>query len=99
MAKRFEKAREYTEKYKSMLLPCKWCGNTDVRIMSGRTILTHPKDVWFVSCQTKSCDCTGDYTSVKKAVEAWNANQTTDIAPHNKVLEEIVKQFVSVVDE
>ena len=33
MAKRFEKAKEYTEKYKSELLPCKVCGNTDVRIV------------------------------------------------------------------
>lgn len=89
MAKRFEKAMEYTEKYKSVLLPCKWCGNTDVRIMSGRTILIHPKDVWFVSCQTKSCDCTGDYTSVKKAVEAWNENQSKGGKPRRPHIERI----------
>ncbi len=72
MAKRFEKAVEYTEKYKSMLLPCKWCGNKDVRIMSDRTILSNPKCGWFVSCQTPHCDCTDTYTSVKKAIEKWN---------------------------
>ena len=75
MAKRFEKAMEYTQKYKSVLLPCKWCGNKDVRIMSDKTILSNPKDGWFVSCQTPHCDCTGTYTSVKKAIEKWNENQ------------------------
>ena len=76
MAKRFEKAMAYTEKYKHLLSPCKYCGNTDVRIMSGRLILANPKDVWFVSCQTQNCDCTGDYTSVKKAIERWNEVHT-----------------------
>ena len=75
MAKRFVKAMEYTEKYRDQLLPCKWCGNTDIRIMSDRTILSNPKDGWFVACQTPHCDCTDTFTSVKKAIEKWNENQ------------------------
>ena len=73
MAKRFEKAKYYTEKYKSVLLPCKYCRNTDIRIVSDRTgVIGDTKDGWSVVCTTKSCDCTGVYTSVKKAIEAWN---------------------------
>lgn len=65
MAKRFAKAKYYTEKYKNILKPCKYCENTDVRIAS---------DVngWSVVCMTPKCDCTKTYTSVKKAIEAWN---------------------------
>ncbi len=66
MAKRFEKAKYYTEKYKSILNPCKYCGNKDIRIASDT-------DGWSVVCMTKSCDCTGVYTSVKKAIEVWNS--------------------------
>lgn len=71
MAKRFEKAIYYTQKYKNDLLPCKYCGNTDIRIVSERTIFP-PKDGWSVCCATHNCDITGTYTSVKKAIEAWN---------------------------
>lgn len=74
MANRFEKAKEYTRKYKSILLPCRYCGNTDIRIVSGRTIFD-PKDIWYVSCSTHACDCTGDFTSVRKAIERWNELQ------------------------
>lgn len=74
MAKRFEKAREYTEKYKSMLLPCRICGNKNIVIVSDRTIFP-PKDVWRVCCSTHACDCTRDYTSVKEAVNHWNEMQ------------------------
>ena len=49
--------------------------NKDIRIMSDRTILSNPKDGWFVSCQTPHCDCTDTYTSVKKAIEKWNEMQ------------------------
>lgn len=72
MAKRFEKAKYYTQKYNSILKPCEYCGNTDVRIVSDRTITSPTKDGWSVCCVTKSCDCTGVYTSVRKAIEAWN---------------------------
>lgn len=74
MAKRFEKAKEYTEKYKDILLPCKWCGNNDIRIESDRMIFPS-KDGWSVCCATRSCDCTGIYLSVKDAVNRWNEMQ------------------------
>lgn len=71
MAKRFEKAKEYTEQYKDMLLPCKVCGNTDIRIVSDRMIF-EKKDGWSVCCMTPNCDCTGIYASVKAAIRKWN---------------------------
>lgn len=71
MAKRFEKAMEYTKKYKKDLNPCKFCGGSDIRIVSERTIFP-AKDGWSVCCSTHNCDATGTYTSVKKAIEAWN---------------------------
>lgn len=71
MAKRFEKAKEYTEKYKSVLLPCRYCHNTDIRIESERTIF-NPRDAWSVTCSTPKCDCTRAYTSVREAVRVWN---------------------------
>lgn len=64
MAKRFEKAREYTKKYGPQLLPCRFCGNTDIRIVSDRTIFP-PKDGWGVVCTTDSCDSTITYTSFR----------------------------------
>ena len=98
MAKRFEKAMEYTQKYKDVLLPCKWCGNKEIIIASQRTIFP-AKEGWSVCCSTHNCDITATYSSVKKAVEAWNSKQTIDIAAHKKVCDEIVKQFVSLVDK
>ena len=75
MAKRFEKAREYTKKYGPQLLPCRFCGNTDIRIVSDRTIFP-PKDAWCVVCTTDLCDCTDTYTSVREAVRSWNDQQS-----------------------
>lgn len=98
MAKRFVKAKEYTKKYKNVLLPCKWCGNKKIIIASQRTVFP-AKDGWSVCCSTHNCDITATYPSVKKAVEAWNAKQTTDIAPHKKTCDEIVKQIVSIADK
>lgn len=66
MAMRFEKAKEYTRKYKGILGRCKYCGNQDIRIFSTAD------NKWFVACMTKSCDCTGSYTSVKNAIKQWN---------------------------
>ncbi len=74
MARRFEKAKEYTKKYSVHLAPCRECGNTDIRIVSDRTIFP-PKDGWSVVCTTKSCNCTGTFTSVRAAVKRWNAMQ------------------------
>lgn len=88
MAKRFEKAKEYTEKYKNQLLPCRYCGNTDIRIVSDRTIFPSPsRDGWSVCCSTKSCDCTNVYTSVKKAIEAWNRRADNGICKENEAKE------------
>ena len=74
MARRFEKAKEYTEKYRGVLLPCRHCKNTDIRIVSDRMIFP-AKDGWSVCCATHACDCTGVYTSVKAAVQRWNELQ------------------------
>lgn len=73
MAKRFEKAKVYTEKYKSVLLPCRFCHNPDIRIVSERGMFP-PRDEWSVVCMTPKCDCTRGYTSVKAAIAAWNEN-------------------------
>ena len=72
MAKRFEKAREYTQKYGPMLKPCKYCGNTDIRVVSDRTLFPKPKDVWSVVCMTPRCNFTGSHTKVRDAVARWN---------------------------
>lgn len=71
MAKRFERAKAYTKKYKSILLPCRCCGNTDIQITSERMIFP-AKDAWAVNCGTPRCDCTGAYTSVREAIKVWN---------------------------
>lgn len=77
MAKRFEKAKYYTEKYKKDLKPCQFCGSQDIRIVSEKTIFP-PKDGWSVCCSTPKCDATGTYTSVKKAIEKWNRRVTDE---------------------
>lgn len=76
MAKRFELAKKYTEKYKSVLLPCRYCGNTNIEIVSDRTFFPTPKNVWGVVCTTSHCDSVGFYSSVKEAVKAWNELQS-----------------------
>lgn len=75
MAKRFEKAKAYTQAYQHVLLPCRHCGSTDIRVLSDRTIFP-PKDVWFVACSTPSCDCTASFSSVRRAVQRWNQQQS-----------------------
>ena len=72
MAQRHEQAKRYTEKYKSILLPCKYCGNTDINIVSERHFFGDNRVYWSVCCSTHACDCTGDYPRVKDAVAAWN---------------------------
>lgn len=74
MAKRFELAKKYTKQYQDSLLPCGVCGNTDVRVVSDRSIFG-ARDTWSVCCSTHGCDCTGPYTSVKEAVRRWNEMQ------------------------
>jgi hypothetical protein len=88
VSKRYEQAKTYTEKYKSQLKPCKWCGNTDIRITTDRlTVVTNDDRTisnarhkivngWSVVCSTPHCDCTGIYTSVRKAIERWNEMQS-----------------------
>lgn len=75
MARRFEKAKEYTAKYRGALLPCRNCGNTDIRIESDRMVYP-PKDGWSVCCSTPRCDCTAVYPSVRAAVKRWNEMQS-----------------------
>lgn len=76
MANRFERAKQYTQKYKSILLPCRFCGNTDIRVESERTLTPgNTKDAWSICCSTPKCDCTGSYTSVKAAANRWNEMQ------------------------
>lgn len=70
MARRYEKAKQYTEKYKSILAPCKYCGSTGIEITSDRAVLDS-KLYWSVTCPTSGCDCSSD-TSVKRAIEKWN---------------------------
>lgn len=71
MANRFEKAKEYTQKYKSSLVPCKFCKGTDLRITSDRTIF-NPRNVWSVDC---ACgNCVYGLTRVKDAIQKWNEN-------------------------
>ena len=74
MAKRFEKAKEYTKKYGPQLFPCRTCGNKDIRVVSDRMIFP-AKDGWSVVCATASCDCTGIYPSARQAVARWNEMQ------------------------
>lgn len=86
MAKRFDKAREYTEKYKSMLLPCKYCGSEDIIITSERMVMNDSHNYWCVGCTTHACDCTGFYTSVKEAIKNWNKKQGGSTNAENSVL-------------
>lgn len=73
MSKRYALARQYTAKYKSMLKPCRYCGNTDIYILSDRTIY-NPKNVWSVTCGTDHCDSvTAD--TVKEAIDKWNSKR------------------------
>lgn len=75
MAQRYEQAKRYTEKYKNSLLPCRYCGNTNVHIVSERHFGDN-RTYWAVCCQTYACDCTSDYTKVADAVNRWNEKQT-----------------------
>lgn len=71
MAKRFEKAKQYTERYKTILKPCKNCGSTNIHITSDRTIFD-PKNVWSVNC-VDCGNCVCHKSKVKDAVEKWNS--------------------------
>ncbi len=75
MSKRFELAKQYTEKYKDVLKPCGHCGNRDVRIVSDRSCFDSKYNYWSVVCSTPKCDCTGVFRSVKEAVQHWNLMQ------------------------
>lgn len=74
MSKRYEKSRQYTEKYKNLLLPCRICGNKSINIVIDRMIFLK-KYGYSVCCSTDKCDCIGVYLSVKEAVEKWNNMQ------------------------
>lgn len=69
MAKRFETAKKYTEKYKDVLVACRFCKGKDLRITSDRTIF-NPRNVWSVDC---ACgNCVYGLIRVKDAVKRWN---------------------------
>lgn len=75
MANRFEMAKKYTEKYKSVLVACKFCHGTDIQITSDRTIF-NPRNVWSVDC---SCgNCVYGRIRVKDAVSVWNEMNTEE---------------------
>lgn len=76
MANRFEKAREYTRKYKDVLLPCKECGSHDIQIVSDRTIFD-PHNVWSVDCVCGNC--VYGRKRVKDAIEKWNEMNKKEI--------------------
>ncbi len=75
MARRHEMAKRYTEKYRDVLLPCKHCGNQEIVIVSERHLFGDNKVYWSVCCTSHACDCTGDYTRVRDAVNRWNEMQ------------------------
>lgn len=74
MSQRYERAKYYTEKYKDLLQPCQYCGNTEIEIVSDRLMFEN-KNAWSVCCTTDKCDSTGAYTSVRKAIEVWNSHK------------------------
>ena len=75
MSLRYRKAQEYTEKYRGKLVPCKYCGNTDIRIVSDRGIFDNSY-CWSVCCSTKNCDFTID-KRLFKAINRWNERHST----------------------
>lgn len=75
MANRFERAKEYTKKYKSVLIPCKFCGGTELCITSDRTVF-NPRNVWSVDC---TCgNCVYGLIKVKDAIKKWNDQNITE---------------------
>lgn len=78
MSKRFEDAKRMTEKYRSRLIPCSYCGSTDIRVTSEREIFgidgKPARYYWGVSCPTRDCDCATDF-SIHKAIKKWNFQQ------------------------
>ena len=49
--------------------------NRKIVIAPERGLLGDNKDYWAVYCSTPACDCTGNYTSVRVAVNRWNEMQ------------------------
>lgn len=80
MAKRYEQGKRYTEKYKDILLPCRYCGNTSVHIVSDRGMFGDQKVYWSVVCETTNCDCTSTFTKVVDAVNRWNEKHSQHLS-------------------
>lgn len=76
MAIRFQKARMYTEKFKSQFAPCKFCGNTDIQIWT-ETETFGGKPYWTVCCMTPNCDAIR-IDRIKDAVRRWNGRHKID---------------------
>lgn len=70
MAKRFDRAREYTQKYKHLLYPCKHCNGHNIGIESDR-IFFPPQNVWNVVCADCG-NCVCGITKVRDIVKRWN---------------------------
>ena len=82
MAKRFEMAKKYTEKYKSVLVACKFCNGSDICITSDRAIF-NPRNVWSVDC---SCgNCVYGLDKVEDAVKRWNEQNAAEGGGNNEV--------------
>lgn len=73
MAIRFQKARQYTEKYRGQFVSCKFCGNTDIRIWT-ETETFGGKPYWTVCCMTPCCDAIR-VDKIRDAVRNWNERQ------------------------
>lgn len=98
--KRYEKAKEYTQKYKNVLAPCKYCGNTDIYITSDRAFWgsNKGKNLWSVVCSTPNCDCTKPFSSVRAAITHWNDRHQKSTQYISKKIKER-KNFYGKTDE
>ena len=77
MAKRFEQAKRYTEKYGALLRACQYCGSNNIQFASDRGMFP-PRNEWSICCQTKNCDFVSGYTSIKEAITAWNRDRENE---------------------
>lgn len=70
MAARYDKAKMYTERFKGQFIPCRYCGNTDIRVWT-ETETFGGKPYWTVNCMTEFCD-TIRVNRIRDAVRLWN---------------------------
>ena len=77
MAVRFDKAKMYTEKFKGQFLPCRYCGNTDIRVWT-ETETIGGKPFWTVCCMTVYCDSIR-VDRIRDAVKMWNKRHSVKV--------------------